>query len=52
MAPTEILARQHHKTIAPLAEAAGLRVAILTGRERGKERADIWRGSKPAISIC
>jgi len=41
MAPTEILARQHHKTIAPLAEAAGLRVAILTGRERGKERTDI-----------
>jgi len=39
MAPTEILARQHLKTIAPLAEAAGLRVAILTGRERGKERA-------------
>ncbi len=41
MAPTEILARQHHKTIAPLAEAAGLRVAILTGRERGPARADI-----------
>ncbi len=41
MAPTEILARQHHKTIAPLAEAAGMRVAILTGRERGRERADI-----------
>jgi ATP-dependent DNA helicase RecG len=41
MAPTEILARQHHKTIAPLAEAAGLRVAILTGRDRGRERADI-----------
>ena len=39
MAPTEILARQHLKTIAPLAEAAGLRVAILTGRERGSERA-------------
>ncbi|RAI32653.1 ATP-dependent DNA helicase RecG [Rhodoplanes serenus] len=38
MAPTEILARQHLKTIAPLAEAAGLRVAILTGRERGRER--------------
>src|SRR2546430_705922 len=29
MAPTEILARQHIKTIAPLAEPAGLRVAIL-----------------------
>jgi ATP-dependent DNA helicase RecG len=38
MAPTEILARQHIKTITPLAERAGLRVAILTGREKGKER--------------
>jgi ATP-dependent DNA helicase RecG len=38
MAPTEILARQHLSTIAPLAEKAGIRVAILTGRERGKER--------------
>ncbi len=41
MAPTEILARQHIKTIAPLAERAGLRTAILTGREKGKERRDI-----------
>ncbi|MFO1108785.1 MAG: ATP-dependent DNA helicase RecG [Bradyrhizobium sp.] len=41
MAPTEILARQHIKTIAPLAERAGLRVAILTGREKGRERRDI-----------
>src|SRR5712692_566993 len=41
MAPTEILARQHIKTIAPLAERAGLKVAILTGREKGKERRDI-----------
>ena len=40
MAPTEILARQHIKTIAPLADRAGLRVAILTGREKGKERRD------------
>jgi ATP-dependent DNA helicase RecG len=39
MAPTEILARQHLKTIAPLAEAVGIRTAILTGRERGRERA-------------
>jgi ATP-dependent DNA helicase RecG len=43
MAPTEILARQHHHTIKPLAEAAGLRVAILTGRERGKDRDDMLR---------
>jgi ATP-dependent DNA helicase RecG len=41
MAPTEILARQHLKTIAPLAEQAGLRVAILTGREKGKDRRDL-----------
>jgi len=40
MAPTEILARQHMATIAPLAQKAGLRVAILTGRERGRERND------------
>ena len=40
MAPTEILARQHLATIAPLAEKAGLRVAILTGRERGRERGE------------
>jgi ATP-dependent DNA helicase RecG len=43
MAPTEILARQHIKTIAPLAEQAGLRAAILTGREKGKERRDILK---------
>jgi ATP-dependent DNA helicase RecG len=41
MAPTEILARQHIATITPLAARAGLRVAILTGREKGKERRDI-----------
>ena len=40
MAPTEILVRQHLATIAPLAEKAGVRVAILTGRERGKERTE------------
>lgn len=40
MAPTEILARQHFATIAPLAERAGLRVAILTGREKGRERSE------------
>jgi ATP-dependent DNA helicase RecG len=41
MAPTEILARQHFATIAPLARSAGIRLAILTGRERGRERDDI-----------
>ncbi|HWW49008.1 MAG TPA: ATP-dependent DNA helicase RecG [Xanthobacteraceae bacterium] len=41
MAPTEILARQHLKTMAPLAASAGLKVEILTGREKGKERQEI-----------
>ncbi len=38
MAPTEILARQHLATIAPLAEKAGLKAVLLTGRAKGKER--------------
>ena len=41
MAPTEILARQHFNTIAPLAAVAGINIAILTGRERGRERSSI-----------
>jgi ATP-dependent DNA helicase RecG len=44
MAPTEVLARQHMATIAPLAERAGLTIAILTGREKGRERGDILDG--------
>jgi ATP-dependent DNA helicase RecG len=39
MAPTEILARQHHKTIVPLAAAASVTVVLLTGRDKGKGRA-------------
>ncbi len=38
MAPTELLARQHLTTIAALAEAAGVRVALLTGREKEAAR--------------
>ncbi len=41
MAPTEILARQHFQTLAPLAEAAGVKLALLTGRDKGKARAAI-----------
>jgi ATP-dependent DNA helicase RecG len=44
MAPTEILARQHFATIAPLARAAAIKLAILTGRERGREREEILSG--------
>ncbi len=38
MAPTEILARQHFQSIEPLATALGLRIAVLTGRDKGKAR--------------
>jgi ATP-dependent DNA helicase RecG len=38
MAPTEILARQHFERMRPLADAAGLRIAILTGRDKASER--------------
>ncbi len=38
MAPTEILARQHHEGLEPLAAAAGVRLALLTGRDKGAER--------------
>ena len=41
LAPTEILARQHLETIEPIAKAVGLRVALLTGRNKGKTRADL-----------
>ncbi|MCU0907699.1 MAG: ATP-dependent DNA helicase RecG [Rhodobacteraceae bacterium] len=39
MAPTEILARQHRDSLAPLAAAAGVRLDLLTGRDKGAERA-------------
>ncbi len=44
MAPTEVLARQHFATIEPLANAIGLRTALLTGRDKGKARTEIING--------
>jgi len=38
MAPTDILARQHGAGLVPLLDAAGVRAAVLTGRDKGKER--------------
>ncbi|MBT3239076.1 MAG: ATP-dependent DNA helicase RecG, partial [Rhodospirillaceae bacterium] len=46
MAPTEILARQHLATIEPLAKAAGIEIALLTGRDKGKPREAILAGLK------
>jgi len=44
MAPTEILARQHAAVIAPLAEAAGIRVDLVTGRDSPARKARIAEG--------
>ena len=41
MAPTEILARQHYATIVRMTENLGLKVGILTGTTRTKERNEI-----------
>ena len=38
MAPTEILVRQHCASLEPYAKAAGVRLAALTGREKGASR--------------
>ncbi|MFT6608828.1 ATP-dependent DNA helicase RecG [Qipengyuania sp. HL-TH1] len=38
LAPTEILARQHYESLRRLAEPTGARVALLTGRDKGRAR--------------
>jgi ATP-dependent DNA helicase RecG len=38
MVPTEILARQHLASIGKIATAVGLRLGLLTGREKGRAR--------------
>ncbi len=43
MAPTEVLAKQHHRTLTRICPAP---VALLTGSIKGKERARILRGMK------
>jgi ATP-dependent DNA helicase RecG len=44
MAPTEILARQHHATIEPLLAPAGLKAAVLTVRDKGAARKEVLAG--------
>lgn len=41
MVPTEILARQHFADLEPLCQTAGVEVALLTGRDKGKRRAEL-----------
>ncbi|MFL1460826.1 ATP-dependent DNA helicase RecG [Roseococcus sp. DSY-14] len=44
MAPTEILARQHARTLARLCGAAGVEVALLAGSVKGAERRRVLAG--------
>jgi ATP-dependent DNA helicase RecG len=44
LAPTEILARQHHATLLKQVDSIGVRVAILTGREKGRARESVLMG--------
>jgi ATP-dependent DNA helicase RecG len=44
MAPTELLARQHLRTLVHLCHPAGVHVRLLTGSVTGKERREVLRG--------
>jgi ATP-dependent DNA helicase RecG len=44
MAPTELLARQHLRTLAKLCLPAGVDVRLLTGSVKGSERKEVLRG--------
>ncbi len=53
MAPTEILARQHFERFAPLAEGAGVRLALITGRDTaGARRASLAALAAGEIDIA
>lgn len=41
LAPTEILARQHGASLAQMLDGTSVRMAVLTGRDKGKARQDI-----------
>ncbi|WP_179406418.1 ATP-dependent DNA helicase RecG [Novosphingobium marinum] len=44
LAPTEILARQHHETLMRMARGTGVEIALLTGRDKGRPRESILMG--------
>ncbi len=44
LAPTEILARQHHARLTEMLGDLPVRVALLTGRDKGPARADVLAG--------
>src|SRR3546814_4366168 len=44
LAPTEILARQHLQSLTNLTDGLPIRIAILTGREKGRARDAVLQG--------
>ena len=44
LAPTEILARQHHATLSRMLAGTGVEIALLTGRDKGRVRESILMG--------
>lgn len=46
MAPTDILARQHLATFKRLCDSLGVRIELLTGREKGKKRTELLNDLK------
>jgi ATP-dependent DNA helicase RecG len=53
LAPTEILARQHHETLTRMAAGTGVTIALLTGRDKGRARESILMGLLDgSIDIC
>ena len=53
LAPTEILARQHHETLTRMAAGTGITIALLTGRDKGRARESILMGLLDgSIDIC
>src|SRR5476651_2809192 len=51
MAPTDILSRQHMASLQPLANAAGVHIALLTGRERAGREQTLAALAKGEIDI-
>ena len=53
LAPTEVLARQHHQVLTRLAAPAGVEIGLLTGREKGRARnsmlASLGSGLTPVV---
>ena len=44
LAPTEILARQHHETLSRMLSGTGVTISLFTGRDKGKARESILMG--------